>query len=275
MVYDVNGDQLNELYGKDGTSLDNAYDVDGNPVFHNNTLVVMSFNIARWRGANSDTTLMNNIFSTYKPMVCGVQETGANGELKYIGTQFESGRAMANEVTNKCGYLFNIAYTDYSDNLYETQGGEVRGYQKCYIRIDGKNIALFNTHLAAYSQYRSTRIAQAMELLEEMQNEQYCIAVGDFNMGAATYEDYEYIYMAKPYVDAGFNMANWKTGLIDTWFDGSTVEGSTSKHPTDNIIASPNIDIDLVVVDESKLAVCATTGQEIDHLPIVAHLTVH
>ena len=275
MIYNVNGGQVNNPYDKDGVLLGNAYDIDGDLVFPDNTLVVMSFNIGRWRGANSDTPLMNNIFSTYKPLVCGLQETGENGELKYIGTQFESDRAMTNEVTNKPGFLFNTAYTGYTDNLYETQGGEVRGYQKCYIRVDGKDIALFNTHLAAYSQYRSTRIAQAMELLEEMQNEQYCIAVGDFNMGGATYEDYEYIYMAKPYVDAGFNMANWKTGLIDTWFDGTTVEGSTSKHPTDNIITTPNIDFDWVVVDESKLAVCEATGQEIDHLPIVAHLTVH
>lgn len=273
-VYDVNGNQLNTVYGVNGTALGQAYDIDGNPLIDDGSVNVMTFNICRWRDINANATIMNSIFNAYKPILfCGIQEAGSDGTMNYIGTQFQSGKAMECNVPNKTAILFNTSYTDYSDAVYTNQSaGEARGYQKCYVTVGGKRIAIFNTHLEP--DIANTRIAQAMELLALMENENYCIAVGDFNFIATSVSDTEYTGLAQPFITAGYNMANWtqETGLVNTWFSGSTVAGSETKYPTDNIITSSNITINSITYDQRKID--ANTGQWIDHIPIVVNLTV-
>lgn len=273
-IYNINGQSLSSCYNKSGTESIQAFDVDGVKIFDkstpSNTFNVMTFNIQRWGGLNSNTTVLNSIFSAYTPLICGVQETGSSGTLNYIGTQFQSGKAMTS-IPNNPAFLFNTSYTGYEDAQYATQSGETRGYQKCYIEVDGKQIAVFNTHIAAKG---ATATAQIRELFELLQEETYFIALGDFNVECHSTQDSEYTNVVKQFIDAGYNLSNWtaETGFVDTWFNGSTVEGSTWVCPCDNIITSPNIDIEYIWYDQRKIE--ANTGQTLDHIPVVSRLTV-
>lgn len=269
-IFDINGNQVTSLYDANGDSLSQAYDINGTSVFQNNKLTVMTFNVQRWGGINANTSIMNSIFSAYRPLVCGVQETGSNGTLNYVGTQFQSGRAMTT-LPNNPAFLFNTSYSDYEDAQYTTQGNETRGYQKCYITVNDKNIAVFNTHLETKG---SAATAQMRELFELLQEETYFIALGDFNVECHSTQDAEYTNVVKQFIDAGYNLSNWttETGFVDTWFNGSTVAGSTWVCPCDNVITSSNISIDNIYYDQRKIE--AETELTIDHIPVVAYLTV-
>lgn len=273
-IFDYEGTPISQAYDVDGNPISQAYDIDGNEVMTNG-VNIMTFNVQRWGGINGNTTIMNNIFNAYQPILfCGVQETGTDGTLNYIPSQFQSGKAMECNVPNKTAILVNTVYSNYSDAAFNRQGvSEARGYQKCYITINGKSVAFFNVHLAPYE--KNVRIAQAMELLDMMENETYCIATGDFNFAGTSFTDEEYINLAKPFVDAGYNMANWtsETGLVNTWFSGATVDGSSEKYPCDNIIVSPNITINHIYYDQRKIE--AGTGQDLDHIPVIVNVSVN
>lgn len=269
-VYDINEIPLDTVYDINGTSLEQAYNIIGEPLLDDGTANVMTFNIQRWEGINSNVTLMNSIFNAYQPiLVCSIQETGSNGTLNYVGTQFQTGKAMeSSSIPNKTAFLFNTSYTDYSEVVYSTNSGETRGYQKCFVSINGKSVALYNTHLEPYN--ASIRTAQMTELLADIAQENYFIAMGDYN-----FIPNDYNAIAKPCVDAGYNLANWTSvnDLVLTWFNGTTVDGSTEKYPHDNIIVSSNITINSVTYDQRKIT--AQTGQIIDHIPIIVNLTVN
>lgn len=271
-IYAIDGTSLSDAYDIDGIHLSQAYDINGDELL-TNTVCVMTFNIQRWSGINAYTSIMNSIFNAYQPILyCGIQETGSNGVLEYIGTQFQTGIAMSG-IPNRPAFLFNTSYSNHTQGIYENQGAETRGWQKCSIVVNGKTISLYNTHLQ--NDAPSVRIPQALELLDMLKNEEYFICTGDFNFGGKSFSDQQYITMVQPFIDEGFNMANWtsETGLVNTWFNGATVESSTQKYATDNIITSPNISIDEIIYDQRKIT--AQTGLEIDHIPIVAYLTVN
>ena len=271
-IYDIDGNELSTVFNIDGERLNAVYDVDGNPLNIRKSIAVMTFNIQWWSGINANESLMNSIFSAYQPLVCGIQETGSSGTLQYIGAQFQSGKAMTN-VPNKPAFLFNTEYSDYTEGVYQAQGSETRGWQKCSIVIDGKTVSFFNTHLQ--NDAPSIRIPQALELLDMLLEEEYFVCTGDFNFGGTSVSDEQYVNMVQPFIDAGCNMANWsaRTGLVDTWFNGSTVSGSTQKFATDNIITSSNIAINEIIFDQRKIE--ANTGLVLDHIPIVAYLTIN
>lgn len=270
-VYSVDGESLQNVYEVSGESLSQAYNINGDPMLGPSIFVVMEFNIQWWEGINANTSIMNSIFSAYTPHICGIQETGQSGTLKYIGTQFQEGKAMTGLVNNPA-FLFNVPYSDYGQGVYTSQGNETRGWQKCNVVIDGKTVAVYNTHLE--NDIRSARIAQAMEMLDMLKNEEYFICIGDFNFGGTSYSSEQYIAIAEPFIEEGFNLANWTTdtGIVNTWFNGTTVDGSTQKYATDNIITSSNILINDVVYDQRKIE--AETGLVIDHIPTVVWLTI-
>ena len=108
-----------------------------------------------------------------------------------------------------------------------------------------------------------------------VQNEPYFIITGDFNTVCKSVNDTEYTTIMKQFIDAGYHSANCSAqhGFLDTWTAGSTASGTW--YPCDHIITSANISMNTVIVDTTKIDVAEQTGQAIDHLPIVAYLTVN
>lgn len=103
----------------------------------------------------------------------------------------------------------------------------VRRRQKFYVEIGGKRIAVFNCHPSPKLDQGELRQAEYRMLLRDFREEEWFIAVGDYN--ARTAAEYEL------FREAGFPMAN--NGIPTVRKTGSAC---------DNIIVSPNIRIENV-----------------------------
>lgn len=309
-IYDVNDNAVNEWFDIEGNKRDAYFDVNGNeyelkPVAVCD-LVVMSFNVYRWYGTYALTAksrvcdIFNAIVTEFDgrvPDVVGFQE------YKDYGLALGGGETI--EVKDVLSDEYGLVNIERSPVYYEDSGmflataskhalydatsvkylPDARDlYQKMYIEVGGKRIAIFNTHLNYTSDDTTEyRYRQINMLFEEVAKEEYFIITGDLNTFYCTSTESEtYIDMLKQFVDAGYHLANCseESGFIPTHSRG-TIDGTTVEDwdYLDNIITSGNITIDKVYVDQTKLDFKETyphiAFSKIDHLPIVAHLTVY
>ena len=221
------------------------------------------------------------IISKYAPDIIGFQEVSKTSSFPTVGANMianYSYRQLSSHY-NYLGIASKIPFSSYSNADYQTQdtagdGSERRAYQKCYITVEGRQIAWFNTHLCYAN--ATPKHAQMTELFNLAKNEDYFIITGDFNSVCLSAEDADYIGMYKQFVDAGCNLVNCspaagftKTSTPNTY--AATLADLT--YSTDSIIVSPNIDIDSVVFDDTKLSYL--DGNPIDHIPLIATLSIN
>jgi len=271
-IYDYTGAEQYNAYSKNGTALAQAYDINGNALLSD--LVVMSYNVQWFSGINSNQSMQEAILNTYNADIIGLQELGAS--MPSLGDTLLSGYPyiQLGSQTNKTGFASKLALSNVSSANFTNQASETRGYQKAYFIAKGKTICWINTHLET-STYETVKVAQAQEIFNLVQNEEYFIITGDFNTVCKSVNDTEYTTIMKQFIDAGYHSANCSSqhGFLNTWTADSTVSGTW--YPCDHIITSANIDIDTVTVDTTKITVAEQTGQSIDHLPIVAYLIIN
>lgn len=279
MVYDKNGNALSTVYSKDGAVLSQAYDIDGNPLISGSfDFVVMSFNIQWFYALNSNTTMLAEIFSAYDADVIGFQEfqRASQSVIPPTATALLSGTypyiSMCN-YGNKVASASKHQLVDYTTVPFAVQTDDGKSYTTATITVNGKEIFIVNAHLTT-STYETAKVQQAAELFAALQGHDYFILTGDFNTTCKSVNDTEYTTIMKQFVDAGYNCANCtpQHGFNNTWTDGSTIDGTW--YPCDHIITSANISINNVIIDQRKIAVAAQTGQIIDHLPLIAELTI-
>ena len=123
----------------------------------------------------------------------------------------------------------------------------------------------------------STRSAQILELLSALENEEYFIALGDFNFSIVEIGDTQYNASIQEILNRGFNSAQNNNGILYTHYNGTTIENSTRILALDNIFTSSNITIKNVRVNTLKLTdgLCEQYNITIDHLPILADIEIH
>lgn len=252
-----------------------------------NELTVMSFNVQNWTGLNSDEALISSILKKYNPDIAGFQEYDTSSSLsgvpikeylkniwEFVEVGVPSSRTYSKAIVShrEISPVESVVYTNLNPNA------ERRSYNKSYIEVNGKKIAVFNTHLDVSSSVNSEgvqyKVLQAQELCEIVSKEEYFILIGDFNTTClGIYED-DYINQLKPFIDKGFNLANCcaEFGFDITWYGTASKDGE--KYPTDNIITSANITINNAFADYQK-ADSNTDGQVLDHMPLIAYLTVN
>lgn len=274
-IYNVNGEEVTAAYSKDGTLLTTAYDIDGEQAY-NPSFTVMSYNIQRYDGLNSNAQMQKDIINTYNPLIIGLQELGASPDIDRndVFADCEYDFLYSGTQPNRTVLASKRQLSDVSFVLFQNQSGENRGYNKAYLNYGGKMILWLNTHLEAYS--ASARAAQASELFDLVEDEPYFIITGDLNAPCKTVNDTEYISCIKQFVDAGFHLANCSPefGFLDTFTEGKSL---TEKAwlCLDHIITSEKITINSVIVDDRKIALAEQTQQVIDHLPIIANVTIN
>lgn len=277
-IYDTNNNSLDSVYDIGGELLGQVYDIDGNELIEpiQTELVVMSYNVQGFTGLNSNTSMQEGIINTYNPHIVGLQELGMNSSFPLVGATVFADypyKYLSPPIYNRPAIASKIQLNNAVGNEFANQDGETKGYQKSYFNFGGKSICWINAHLST-SDNESAKVAQAHELYEMVQNESYFIITGDFNTVCKNTSATEYTTIMKQFVDAGYNVANCSEqfGFTDTWTSGSTASGTW--YPCDHIIASTNIEMNTVIVDTTKIDVASQTGQSIDHLPIIAYLTV-
>lgn len=284
-VFDVNGNDVSKLYSVDGNELVSAFDKSGKQVFPDSvTLKVMTYNVQYFNGINEQTAMQTEIINKYTPDIIGMQELGTYtaSTLPTVGKTMLNGYTLQlSNHKNKVmmatkGYsLSNIVIADYEhqDPQDLSQYNETRAYIKADINVGGKVVTFINTHLCYLTE--SVKWQQMEELFAIAQQCEYVIITGDFNSMQMSAEAGDYIHMYKPFVDAGYHLANNSptAGFTNTYTNTATATSLAELQTApDTIIVSGNIDIESVVFDPTKFSYL--NGSVIDHIPLIAEVTV-
>lgn len=251
-------------------------------------MAVMSFNVQRWTGINSQEAIMSAIFEKYNPDIAGFQEydtvrtpsstLGIEDYLKSYWDYLQVGECTVTNFSKALASHHKLSGIESKDFTNSNPSAERRSYNKCYIDLGDKKIAIFNIHLDVSASKNSDgvqyKVLQSQELCDLVSQEEYFILMGDFNTICLSTEDSDYTNQVKPFIDAGFNVVNCnpdRFGFMPTYTAGTT-EADTW-YPCDNIITSANINIVTAEVDKSKIE--ADTGLTLDHMPLIAYLRVN
>ena len=289
-VYDKNGRALNTIYNKDGTSISSAYDINGNIVFSRDTTIkVATYNVGQWYLGNHDNVpvnldstyyaLQNGMISSINADILLLEEytkqfsklprTAISMLEQYYPYIHEQGgdNPTASTSVGRC-VCSKYPITNYTTHTY-TQGSPFY-FDSCNITIGDNVFMVIVTHLHwASGLTDSIREQEIAELINFASDYSNVIIGGDFNTALSTSlteAQYQYAYNAfvKPFIDAGFNSANFKDfGNMVTCIDGSNVE-----YLLDTIYTSPNISITNAYVDTTKET--DQIVEKIDHMPLVA-----
>lgn len=271
-------EHINVSQGKDINALINKY-----KALEETSFVVMSFNVKRFTGLNSNLVVLKNIIDKYEPSVIALQEfvTSVNA-ISVYRTLFANYPYYYyyTGATNPICIVSKYEFDDVTGVVYQDQESyENRGYILAHITVNNNSVALLNTHLEilpSADSSRTTRTAQAAELLTAMQGEEYAICCGDFNSADCFNVDgLDYIGSIKPFIDEGYHSANCSNqhGFLKTWYDGYTISASSDAWCLDQIITTSNIDIDNVIVNKDKND--SDNASELDHFPLVAYCHIN
>lgn len=283
-IYDYTGVELFSADSYEGTSLEQAYDYLGNEVFVQDpswSLRVMSYNVQKWIGINSQQEMQNLIVSRNNPDIIALQELGTSQTLPPIAVNmlseydhiYQSTHVNIVGIASKL-QINNVTARDYTNQDPEdiSRYNETRAYLKGYLTMKGKRVCFINTHLCYLT--ASVKWQQMMELFAIVQDEDYCIITGDFNNMALSVTEDDYIEMFKPFVDAGYKLANCSPSVGFTKTYGNVSYATSLSDLTtapDTIIVSPNLSISNVVVDTTKFEYL--NGTVIDHVPITCDVS--
>lgn len=281
-VYDISGNSLSTVYGIDGTSLSQAYDISGNEIFSGSgtTIKVATYNVGGWyigSGTNVPTAYKSEYVSLQQSILSAVDadilcfqeywnefcDDGTTAD-SVIGSYFTQQEKTNADSTWNGHVIASNGYTlsDYQSITFEHYYANAPSYEKCYITVDDKTIAVFNTHLSTAA--GGMKEPQSEEMLAAVSGEEYFILMGDFNTEVSDYAD-----IIQKFVDAGYNSANLNgsENYLYTYY----TSGGVGK-PTDQIITSANITISSVSVNTIKLS--DDIGNKIDHIPLIAELII-
>ena len=182
-------------------------------------------------------------------------------------------------MANPNGLLSKIAWSNLTETEYSVYAGNAYAYTKCYLTINNKTVAWYNTHLSwegdSYGEER--RRQQIIQLLEDVGEEDYAILTGDWNVWGTSMNSTDYTNVYKPFADLGFKMVNFDRAnhCIATWGDATAPTSLADlTDGCDNIIVSPNIDIIDAWFDDTKLNYLDGSNA-IDHIPVVATIKVN
>lgn len=289
-IYDINGNQLQAVYDIEGNSLQYAYDIEGNQIFGGSEppvgtpLKVMTYNVQKFLGINNQQTMQRAIVDLYDADIIGMQELGSVTTLGTVGSYMLANYSVK-QLSNHLNKIMmvtdgitlnNLVIADFvhQDPQDASQYNETRAYMKADITVGGKTITWINTHLCYLT--KSVMYEQMAEVFAMAEQCEYVIITGDFNSGVTGLEENDYIYMYKQFADAGYNLANNSptAGFVNTYayLTNPTSLADLQTAP-DSIIVSGNIDIDSVVFDTTKFSYL--NGSVIDHIPVIATLTIH
>lgn len=279
MIYTYDGIGSNTAFQYNDVQLQQAYSYVGVPLIDAVILTVMSYNVQDFSGINNQETMQRSIVTKYNPQIIGIQEFYKKDVVPSIATNMLEGynlvrsnhknfNAVASTLT-----LSNVVVADFSvqDPNDISKYNETRCYIKGYITFDNKQICFIDTHLCLTLEYQLQQMSELMQIVE---NEQYYILTGDFNNQGLSTSDTWWISLYKPLLDEGLNLANCANdvGFTMTYFGGTTPNNGNNSAP-DNIITSSNITINRVVYDHTKFD--NLDGNKIDHIPMIAYLTLN
>ena len=283
-IYDIDGNQLTHAYDVDGNEVQSAYDVDGNLIFTAEPTVisVMSYNVGGWYNGSGTNVpqakdaeyyaLQNAIINSNDADILCLEE--------YWDVFSETGRTALSLLEQYYPYIHTEGGTtqyygraicskypieSYQTNIY-SEGDYHRYFDKATINVDGTRLNVIVTH---WGLTEAKRQIEATQLYNYVQNMSNVIICGDLNMIIEDGTETEYVNNIQPFVNEGFNLANWGDfGFLKTYYASSYPNGLC----LDQIMTSSNLAITSVSVDETKLN--DQISDTIDHIPLIAEITI-
>ena len=168
-------------------------------------------------------------------------------------------------IASKYG-LSNVEYHNFTTN-----DANVTGYQTAEFKFKGKTIFFVVAH-AHSSTDLTINAAQCAELLNLVANKDTFIIVGDFNTDINSASGSQYTNCIKPFIDAGYKLANCQSSFIGTWTGGKTDQGTW--YCDDNIICSADFTMSNVRRDTIKITEAGVQDKVIDHVALICELTL-
>ena len=218
------------------------------------TIRVATYNIASKN--QPDVSDFVDQFKQYDIDLAGVQEVDMNNSRnnydmmqafvceEYPYTDFGKGRDYGGGDFG-VGIVSRYAFINTQNIPLEGQGEATKAIERVEVEIDGKRVAIYNTHPSWESQ--ELRRRQFRTLIEYVQADPtpYKIITGDFNADQSLYEFTMFL--------DDFYIANGKDGQ---WFDtyNANDDPNMKVNTIDNIIVSKNINIKFVDMVENTLS---------------------
>lgn len=284
-IYNKSGAEIDYAYELDGAALSAVYDVNANLVFPN-VIKVMTYNVQWFTEINAQQAMQASIINGYDPDIIGFQEFSQNGAIPSVGTNILQ-NYPTKKLSNHKNYmafaskkpLSNYVIADFTNQDPEdaSRYNETRAYMVCDFQFGGKTVKWINTHLCYLTQsYKWLQMGEILSIANGYVGQGYPVIItGDFNNTALSTADDDYIQMFKPFVDAGYNLANCSpdAGFTNTWTNSTSATSfSQMTDPADSIIVSSDISIESVVFDPTKFSYL--NGNPIDHIAIFATLRI-
>ena len=101
------------------------------------------------------------------------------------------------------------------------------------------------------------------------------VITGDFNNKTLSFTGNDYLNLYKPFLDAGYHLANSipDLGFTKTWTSGTTATTTADlTYALDNIIVSSGLSINNIKFDTTKFDYL--DGNSIDHIPIIIEVSL-
>ena len=280
-IYNKAGTDLHEkAFDVDAVGLGEAFDMTGNDLFSASfSFVAMSYNVQWYTATNNSLEYQQYLLEEYEPDVIGFQEFQHDDVSTIpqmaVDSMSDDYDYEMGDYGNKNALASKYELNDFQTIPHTIQTINGQSYSTASIFVGGKEIFIITAHLTTTT-FESEKLNQAHELFLMLQNHPRFILMGDFNTTCKEKTATEWVQLMKQFIDAGYNSANCSDafGFIDTWTDGKTKEGSVW-YPCDHVITSQNITINEVIADETKIPYGEQKDRGIDHLPLVAFLTVH
>lgn len=248
----------------------------------------MNYNVGGWYdGSGSNVPegkasayleMQNQIFSEVDADIACLEEywtyfsgtTKASTAIINPHFQYSHGVNGSNRYFGRC-VCSKFPITNYAEHYFTDDPN--RYYDEATIDVNGKTIHVFVTHLSTSSNPQ-VRVDEANVIFNYIQSNgitDYFI-FGDFNVGVTDPLSEYNLQVFGNFLSAGSALANGGAfGVFETYSRNSQYNDNLT---VDNIIVSSAFMIDDVGVNMTKVNFQATNGDKIDHIPLVAQLTV-
>lgn len=283
-VYNIEGVELRSVYNKNGNDLSMCYNKDGAVIFIKQ-LKVMTYNVGGWyigSGRNVPAAqkdiyyaLQTGMIEDADPDILVIQEYLAQfsddgtSALTMLQSLFPYVHAEVSGTYFGRAVCSKYPITDYVKRQFTQEPS--RYFDSCTVTVGETPITVVNTHLGLTQANRDPEIVQLITYLNALDK---FICCGDFNTGitptSANTSSTEYVNNVKPFIDEGFNTANFGDfGFLLTCVDRT----DGTHYYLDNIYTSANIEVTNAYVDDTKMT--DLIDDPIDHMPLIATLQIN
>lgn len=298
-VYNKQGQPLSIVYGKNGLPLSAVYNKSGNKIFPDapTTIKVMTYNVGQWYLGNHDNVpanldqayydLQNGMIARNNPDILLLEEytkqfskTGRTA-ISMLSQYFpyiheQGGDNPTSSIGNGRCICSKYPITNYVVGNFNDGSGLYA--DRCEITVGDMVINVFVTHLNwgtgdDNDRKRQQEIATIISTAQGMEN---VIVGGDFNNtfwgnDTEARRETKYNMYVKPFIDAGFETANYgEWGYLVTCIDGTEESGPENIYLLDDIFVRGNMTIENAYVDTTKMT--DSIVEKIDHMPLIAVL---